>query len=68
MRQGTGMTWSLSAGSGRPTALEALTFSQFVGPPPALVRLTSPSDGGLNTWRAMVVSAERAASAAGREE
>ena len=62
------MTWSRSATSNRLTAWEALVFSQCVGPPPALVRLTSPSGGGSNTWRATVTSAERAASAAGHEE
>ena len=67
-RQRTGMTWSRSATSNRLTAWEALVFSQFFGPPPALGRLISPSGGGLNTWRATVGSAERAAPSAGHEE
>ena len=67
-RQRTGMTWSRSATSNCLTAWEALVFNQFIGPPPTMAPLTSPSGGGLNTWRATGVSAERAASAAGHEE
>ena len=64
------MTRTHNTTSSHRAASEAPEFIQFVGPPhpaPSRLALRMPC-GGLNTWHATVVSAEREAHAAGQEE
>ena len=63
------MTRTRCATSPRPTAPEALNFSQFAGPPhSALARPPSVCRGGLNARPTTAYSAEREALGAGYEE
>jgi len=55
------MTWPRCASSNSRTASQRSEFSQFMGPQPTTARFAAAMAGGLKTWHASIVCAEREA-------